>query len=95
MREVFLSGGDPSFFLTAGWQALSLTSYQLTKQTSSFSRKLCFVCKLTQTPPFTTMRPRRAAENKYNTQHLMNVDKLLMCLRVNVLHPRKKKKKSP
>lgn len=46
-------------FLTANWQSLNLTSYQLTKQMSSFSKKLCFVgscfeCKLSKLP-FTTM----------------------------------------
>lgn len=57
-------------FLTASWLALSLASYQLTKQMSSFSKKLCFVCscfecKLSKVP-FTTMS-RSTTEYIYNT----------------------------
>lgn len=63
---------------------MSLASYQLTKQMSSFSRKLCFVCscfecKLSKLP-FTTMS-RPTTENIY-IQHDMNVVWLPMCLRV-------------
>lgn len=61
-----------SFFFTASWLALNLASYQLTKQMSSFSKKLCFVCscfecKLSKLP-FTTMS-QPTTENIYTTPH--------------------------
>lgn len=84
---LFFFQADLFFFLffTASWLALNLASYQLTKQMSSFSKKLCFVCscfecKLSKLP-FTTMS-QPTTEIYIHIQHRMNVDWLAISLRV-------------